>query len=176
GLSNIKTTPKALDVLIDEKTDKLFEETGVFSKRESHARHEILLESYFKKLQIEARVMGDLVDNVIIPAAIRYQTSLIDNVRGLKELGLDEENYAAQMDIIKKLSIHVNFIKTNNRKMIDERKKANHIEDVREKAIAYDENVKSYFDPIRYHVDKLELLVDDTIWPLPKFRELLFIK
>jgi len=176
GLKNIKTTPKALDVLLDPKTDKLFEETGVFSVRESHARHEILLENYYKKLQIEARVMGDLVDNVIIPTAIHYQTSLIDNVRGLKDLGLDEESYAAQMDIIKKISGHVNFIKTNNKKMIDERKKANNIEDARERAVAYDENVKSYFDPIRYHVDKLELLVDDTKWPLPKFRELLFIK
>ena len=176
GLSNIKTTPKALDVLLDPKTDKLFEDTGVFTKRESHARHEILLESYFKKLQIEARVMGELVDNVIIPTAISYQTTLIENVRGLKEIGLSEDTYEAQMDIIKKISEHVNFIKTNNKKMIDERKKANNIEDVRDKSIAYDENVKSFFDPIRYHVDKLEQLVDDAKWPLPKFRELLFIK
>ncbi|MES2873728.1 MAG: glutamine synthetase III [Bacteroidota bacterium] len=176
GLSNIKTTPKALDVLLDPKTDKLFEETGVFSKRESHARHEILLESYFKKLQIEARVMGELVDNVIIPTAISYQTTLIENVKGLKDIGLGEETYEAQMDIIKKISEHVNFIKANNKKMIEERKKANNIEDVRDKSIAYDEKVKSYFDPIRYHVDKLEQLVDDAKWPLPKFRELLFIK
>ena len=176
GLSNIKTTPKALDVLLDPKTDKLFEDTGVFSKRESHARHEILLESYFKKLQIEARVMGELVDNVIIPTAISYQTTLIENVKGLKDIGLGEETYEAQMDIIKKISEHVNFIKTNNKKMIDERKKANNIEDVRDKSIAYDEKVKSFFDPIRYHVDKLEQLVDDAKWPLPKFRELLFIK
>src|SRR5690606_39451974 len=137
GLSNIKTTPKALDVLIDEKTDKLFEETGVFSKRESHARHEILLESYYKKLQIEARVMGDLIDNVIIPAAINYQTCLVDNVRGLKEIGLGEETYTAQVEIIKKISEHVNFIRATNIKMVDERKKANKIEDVREKSIAY---------------------------------------
>ncbi|SKB35554.1 glutamine synthetase III family protein [Daejeonella lutea] len=176
GLSNIKTTPKALDVLLDPKTDKLFEETGVFSKRESHARHEILLESYFKKLQIEARVMGELVDNVIIPTAISYQTTLIENVKGLKDIGLGADTYEAQMDIIKKISEHVNFIKTNNKKMIDERKKANNIEDIRDKSIAYDERVKSYFDPIRYHVDKLEQLVDDAKWPLPKFRELLFIK
>lgn len=176
GLSNIKTTPKALDVLIDEKTDKLFEETGVFSKRESHARHEILLESYYKKLQIEARVMGDLIDNVIIPAAINYQTCLVENVRGLKEIGLGEETYTAQVEIIKKISEHVNFIRATNIKMVDERKKANKIEDVREKSIAYDENVKSYFEPIRYHVDKLEQLVEDAKWPLPKFRELLFIK
>ena len=176
GLSNIKTTPKALDVLLDPKTDKLFQDTGVFSKRESHARHEILLESYFKKLLIEARVMGDLVDNVIIPTAINYQTTLIDNVKGLKDLGLGEDTYAAQLDIIKMISGHVNFIRTANIEMVNERKKANNIEDIRDKSIAYDEKVKSFFDPIRYHVDKLEQLVDDSKWPLPKFRELLFLK
>ena len=176
GLSNIKTTPKALDVLLDTKTDKLFEDTGVFSKRESHARHEILLESYFKKLQIEARVMGDLIDNMIIPTAINYQTTLIENVKGLKEIGLGEDTYNAQLEIIKKISTHVNFIRTANLEMVNERKKANNIEDIRDKSIAYDEKVKSYFEPIRYHVDKLEQLVDDTKWPLPKFRELLFIK
>ena len=176
GLSNIKTTPKALDVLLDPKTDKLFQDTGVFSKRESHARHEILLECYFKKLQIEARVMGDLVDNVIIPTAINYQTTLIDNVKGLKDIGLGEDTYAAQLDIIKKISGHVNFIRTANIEMVNERKKANNIEDIRDKSIAYDEKVKTFFDPIRYHVDKLEQLVDDSKWPLPKFRELLFLK
>lgn len=176
GLSNIKTTPKALDVLITEKTTRLFEETGIYTQRESHARHEILLESFFKKLQIEARVMGEMVNNVIIPAAVSYQTTLIDNVKGLKDLGLDEESYAAQMEIIKKISYHVNFIKTNTTEMINERKKANVIEDSRDKAIAYDENVKSYFDPIRYHVNKLEKIVADSIWPLPKLSELLFIK
>ncbi|WP_276363595.1 glutamine synthetase III [Daejeonella sp. H1SJ63] len=176
GLSNIKTTPKALDILVDPKTDKLFEETGIFSKRESHARHEILLEEYFKKLQIEARVMGDLADNVIIPTAINYQTTLIQNVKGLKELGLGEETYDAQLEIIKKISVHVNFIRKSVIEMVNERKKANNIEDIREKSIAYDEKVKSYFEPIRYHVDKLEQLVDDSKWPLPKFRELLFMK
>ncbi len=176
GLSNIKTTPKALDVLLSEKSDKLFTDNGVFSKRETHARHEILLESYYKKLQIEARVMGELVNNVIIPAAINYQTTLIENVKGLKDIGLGEETYTAQIEIIKKISEHVNFIKKNNSEMIEERKKANGIDDLREKSIAYDEKVKSYFEPIRYHVDKLEQLVDDSKWPLPKFRELLFIK
>ena len=176
GLSNIKTTPKALDVLLDPKTDKLFQDTGVFSKRESHARHEILLECYFKKLQIEARVMGDLVDNVIIPTAINYQTTLIDNVKGLKDIGLGEDTSAAQLDLIKKISGHVNFIRTANIEMVNERKKANNIEDIRDKSIAYDEKVKTFFDPIRYHVDKLEQLVDDSKWPLPKFRELLFLK
>ncbi|HCN85022.1 MAG TPA: glutamine synthetase type III [Sphingobacteriaceae bacterium] len=176
GLSNIKTTPKALDVLLSDKTRKLFADTGVFSVREAHARHEILLENYQKKLQIEARVMGELVNNLITPTAITYQTGLIENVKGLKDIGLAADTYKAQLDIITKISEHVNFIKTNVTKMIDERKKANVIEDARDRAIAYDEKVKSYFDPIRYHVDKLEQLVDDAKWPLPKFRELLFIK
>lgn len=176
GLSNIKTTPKALDALISEKSEKLFQETGVFSVREAHARHEILLEDYYKKLQIEARVIGEMVTNVVIPSAIKYQTSLVENVKGLKDIGLKPEAYASQMMIITQISEHVNFIKDNVEAMVEERKIANKIEDSREKAIAYDEKVKSYFEPIRYHVDKLELLVDDDIWPLPKFRELLFIK
>lgn len=176
GLANIKTTPKALDALLSEKTAKLFADTQVYSKREAHARHEILLESYYKKLQIEARVIGDLVTSIIIPAAINYQTSLIENVRGLKEIGLKEDAYKAQLEIVTKLSEHINFIRTNVEAMIDERKKANKIEDLRDKSIAYDEKVKAFFEPIRYHVDKLEVLVDDSKWPLPKFRELLFIK
>jgi len=121
-------------------------------------------------------VMGDLIDNMIIPTAINYQTTLIENVKGLKEIGLGEDTYNAQLEIIKKIAMHVNFIRTANLEMVNERKKANNIEDIRDKSIAYDEKVKSYFEPIRYHVDKLEQLVDDTKWPLPKFRELLFIK
>ncbi|MBS1528266.1 MAG: glutamine synthetase type III, partial [Bacteroidetes bacterium] len=176
GLANIKTTPKALDAFLSEKSTILFEESNVFSLREAHARHEILLESYYKKLQIEARVIGELVNNVIIPAAITYQSRLIENVRGLKDIGLDSSSYAAQIDIINKIAEHVNFIKSNVNYMVAERKQANAIEDLREKAIAYDEKVKAFFVPIRYHVDKLEQLVDDALWPLPKFRELLFIK
>ncbi len=176
GLSNIKTTPKALDALISDKSTKLFQEMGVFSTREAHARHEILLEEYYKKVQIEGRVIGELVTNVIIPAAITYQTSLIDNVKGLQSIGLGEETYAAQLLIINEISKHVNFIMDNVQAMIEERKIANKFEDSREKAIAYDEKIKSYFKPIRYHVDKLELMIDDNVWPLPKFRELLFIK
>jgi len=176
NLSNIKTTPKALDALITEKSDVLFENTGVFTRREAHARYEILLDDFYKKLQIEARVMGEMVNSVIIPTAIAYQSKLVENVKGLKDIGMDESAYAAQLDIIKKLSEHINFIKTNVDQMVNERKKANVIENTRNKAIAYDEKVKAFFDPIRYHVDKLEQLVDDSLWPLPKFRELLFIK
>ena len=176
GLSNFKTTPKALDILMADKTAYMFEDTGVFTKRELHARHELLCENFFLKLQIEARVMGELVTNVIIPSAIAYQSRLIENVKGLKDIGMDKSTYTAQMDIITKISEHVNFIRTNVEEMVTERKKANLIDDCREKAITYDEKIKSYFQPIRYHVDKLEQLVDDTLWPLPKFRELLFIK
>ncbi|MFD1256392.1 glutamine synthetase III [Mucilaginibacter terrae] len=176
NLSNIKTTPKALDALVTEKAEAVFESTGVFTKREAHARHEILLDDFYKKLQIEARVMGELVNSVIIPTAINYQSKLVANVKGLKDIGLDEDTYEAQLGIIKKLSEHINFIRTHTEQMVEERRTANKIEDARDKAIAYDEKVKTFFDPIRYHVDKLEQLVDDQLWPLPKFRELLFIK
>jgi len=176
GLANVKSTPKALDVLLSEKTAELFSKTSVFNAREAHARHEILLENFYKKLQIEARVIGELINSSILPAAIIYQNKLIDNVKGLKEIGLEEAAFSVQMDLIRKISGHITEIKTNANQMLEERKKANVIEDIREKSIAYDEKVKSYFDPIRYHVDKLEQLVDDAQWPLPKFRELLFIK
>jgi len=176
GLPNIKTTPKALDALLSDKTDLLFAETGVFTKRETLARHEILLEAFYKKLQIEARVIGELGVNIIIPNAINYQTKLIENAKGLKELGLGEETYKAQLDLIKKISEHVNFIKSDIDEMVNARKTANKIDDLRDKAIMYDEKVKPFFQAIRYHVDKLEQLVDDSEWPLPKFRELLFIK
>ncbi|MBB3055972.1 glutamine synthetase III family protein [Mucilaginibacter gotjawali] len=176
GLPNIKTTPKALDALLSDKTDLLFSETAVFTKREAHARHEILLEAFYKKLQIEARVIGELGVNIIIPTAVTYQSKLVQNVQGLKALGLGEETYKAQLEIIVKISEHVSFIKGDIDRMVAERKKANNIEDLREKAIVYDEKVKPFFQAIRYHVDKLEQLVDDSEWPLPKFRELLFIK
>jgi glutamine synthetase len=174
-LTNIKTTPKALDAFLSDKTATLFSETGVFSQREAHARHEILLESFYKKLQIEARVIGELGMNVIIPSAIAYQTNLIENAKGLKDLGLDKDTYKAQLEIITKIAEHVNGIKSNIEAMVEARKKANTIDDIRDKAIDYDEKVKPFFQPIRYHVDKLEQLVDDSLWPLPKFRELLFI-
>jgi glutamine synthetase len=176
GLANIKTTPLALDAYVSEKSTELFTKTNIFSKRELDARHEILLESYYKKLQIEARVMGEVTNSMIIPAAITYQNVLIENVRGLKEIGVAKESIAAPLDIINRLSEHLSIVKTNIDAMLEERKVTNQIEDSREKAIAYDEKVKSYFDTIRYHVDKLEQIVDDSVWPLPKFRELLFSK
>ncbi|WP_129715059.1 glutamine synthetase III [Pedobacter sp. SYP-B3415] len=176
GLSNIKTTPKALDAYVSEKTTALFTSTNIFNKRELHARHEIMLENYYKKLQIEARVIGEVANTSIIPAAIAYQNTLIENVKGLKDLGVSEEAIGVPMGIVNKLSEHLGLVKSNIDSMLEERKATNKIEDTREKSIAYDEKVKSYFETIRYHVDKLEQIVDDSVWPLPKFRELLFLK
>lgn len=175
GLANIKTTPKALDAFTSEKSNILFSDTSVFTKREIHARHEILLDAFYKKLQIESRVIGEMATNLVLPAAIEYQSNLVNSVKGLKEIGFPESAYKAQIAIITKISEHINAIKENVEAMIQARKKANVIEDLREKAINYDENVKPFFQPIRYHADKLEQLVDDSLWPLPKFRELLFI-
>ncbi len=176
GLSNIKTTPKALDAYVSKKTVELFTKNQIFNDVEIHARHEIMLENYMKKMQIESRIIGELVTNTIIPAAISYQNVLIENVKGLKDIGLSKANYEAQLDLIKQISEHVNFIKNAANEMTEERKKANTISDTRKLAIAYDEKVKAHFEPIRYHVDKLELLISDSYWPLPKFRELLFLK
>jgi glutamine synthetase len=176
GLSNIKTTPKALDAYVSDKSTDLFTKTNIFNKRELHARHEILLESFYRKLQIEARVMGEITNSQIIPAAIAYQNILIENAKGLKELGLSKDAIATPLAIINGLSEHIGIIKTNIDAMLEERKKANAIEDTRDKSIVYDEKVKVYFDTIRYHTDKLEQIVDDSVWPLPKFRELLFLK
>lgn len=176
GLTNIKTTPKALDAYVSEKTIELFAKTNVFNKRELHARHEILLESFFRKLQIEARVMGEVANTQILPAAIAYQNILMENAKGLKELGLGKEALSTPLTIIESLSKHIFEIKSNIDAMLEERKKTNMIVDNRQKAISYDENVKVYFDTIRYHVNKLEQIVDDSVWPLPKLREILFLK
>ncbi len=175
GLSNIKSTPRALDVYVTEESLDLFESLGIYSKRESEARHEILLENFYKKLQIEARVIGDMVNSQIAPACFNYQNKLVENVKGLKDLGLAKEAYSSQINLVERISKHANTILEKAEEMRQARKKANTIDDVREKAIAYDEVVKPYFDEIRYHVNKLEKIVDDSRWPLPKLRELLFI-
>lgn len=176
GLSNVKTTPKALDVYVSEKSLTMFEKLAVFSRRESEARHEILLESYFKKIQIEARVIGEIVTSLVAPAAFKYQNTLIENIKGLKDLGLKAEAYGSQSNLVERISNHINTILIEAEAMRQERKKANILDDAREKAIAYDEKVKPYFDQIRYHLNKLEQIVDDRQWPLPKLRELLFVR
>ncbi|OWP62189.1 glutamine synthetase type III [Hymenobacter amundsenii] len=175
GLSNIPTTPQALDALVADDAAALFERHHIYSHVELHARHEILLEDYVKKIQIEGRVMGDLAVNHIIPTAIAYQTKLINNVRGLRELGLDDEHTNVTVDTIKSISRHVAIIKTQVEEMINARKVANKIDGTREQALAYCDTVKVHFDTIRRSVDKLELMVDDEDWPLVKYRELLFL-
>jgi glutamine synthetase len=179
GLTTAKSTPKSIRNYTSVKTIKLFKDHDVFTERELRARHEIKLEAFARKLQIESRMMGDLANNHLIPTAISYQNTLIENARGLKEV-LDAKTYVKlsknQVDTIKEISEHISQVKINVDLMLQERKKANRLETIEEMAIAYDEQVKPYFETIRYHVDKLELLVDDNLWPLPKYREILFLK
>jgi len=177
GLQNIKNTPDALKETISEKAIEMFNSVDVFSKRELMSRYIIKLEKYTKKLQIEARVIGDLAINHIIPIAIRYQNTLLENVIGLKTV-LDQKTFTSlaknQVTTIKDISEHIQEIKVNVSTMIENRKLANVLSDDEQKAQAYCNTVLPYFTKIRKHVDELELLVDDELWPL--HRELLFIK
>lgn len=176
GLSNFKATPEALDVLVRPDTLKLFGDLGIYTERELHARHEIVLEEYIKKVQIEARILGYLSTNHVLPVAIQYQNILVENVRGLKELGLKPASYKAQLNLLEVVSNHIQEINDHVEAMIEERKKANKLESARDRAFAYCDHVKVHFEKIRYHVDKLELIVEDKLWPMPKYRELLFLR
>ncbi len=179
GLKNIKTTPQALDAYISDKVIRLFEHLDVMSHREQEARHAIYLETYTKKIQIESRIIGDISLNHIIPTAIRYQNLLIDNVHKMKDIfnAADfKTNASTQLEMIKEISERISSIKNSVNEMTEDRKKANVIEDHKKLAVAYCERIKPYFDSIRYHVDKLELIIDDELWPLPKYREMLFTK
>jgi glutamine synthetase len=151
---------------------------GVLSNIELDARYEIELENYILKLQIESRTLGDIAQNHIIPTAIKYQNVLIENVKGMNEIfGKGAGELAAtQLQILKDISEHLNGIKNKSEEMLSERKKANKIEDIEKKAAAYCNNVKPYFEEVKYHSDKLEILIDDELWPLPKLRELLFTR
>lgn len=175
GLSNVKDTPGALEAYLTPKSRKLFVDNQIFTNIEIEARQEIRFENYIKTIQIEARVMGDLAMNHVIPTAINYQNKLITNVKGLKDLGFDISNNST-MDTIREISSHISLIKTKVDEMVQARKIANKIEHSKEKADNYCTQVKSHFDEIRYHVDKLELLVDDEDWPLVKYREMLFLR
>jgi glutamine synthetase len=174
GLSNLKSTPEALDVYEKKSTKELFERHNVLNAVEVHARHEIMLEDFIKKVQIESRVMGDLALNHIIPTAILYQNKLIENANGLKGLGLD---HSAAVETIKEVSKHIESVKSNVTGMVEARKRLNKEENVSKRAKGYQVEVKeAYFEKIRYAVDKLELLVEDQSWPLVKYREMLFIR
>ena len=174
GLNNFKTMPRAIEAYLSKKSLDLFAAHGVLTHKEVEARNEIKLENYIKKVQIEARVIGDLGMNHIIPTAIAYQNKLITNANGLKGLGVDNK---AVVQTIKEISEHIEVIKNGVRQMIDERKRINKIADTHKRAFAYCDDIKEkYFDKIRDAVDDLELLVDDEDWPLVKYRELLFLR
>jgi len=179
GLTNEPSTPRALDAYVSEQSLSLFKHLGVMSHREAEARHEILLESYFMKIQIESRVLGDLAGNHIVPTAIKYQNVLIDNVQRLKDI-MDSDTFERvakeQLEMIKDISARISNILGSKEAMVQERKNANLMDDMRDRAIAYHDNVKPYFEVIRYESDKLELMIDDEQWPLPKFREMLYTR
>jgi glutamine synthetase len=177
GLPNVRTTPLALDAYVTDKAKHLFESNGVYTHVELEARHEIELEKYVKRVQIEARIMGELATSHVLPPAIRYQNTLIQNITGLKGLGLPGTAYSNQQQILENISKHISKVSELVQKMIDARKIANNVSDTRIKAIEYSSQVKEpFFDEIRYHVDKLELLIDDKEWVLSKYRELLFLR
>jgi glutamine synthetase len=176
GLSNNKTTPEALKAKVSKKTIALFEDLGIMNKVESEARYEIEVDEYTLRIQIEGRVLGDIARNHVVPTAVKYQNILIENVKGLKEIyGNSFKTLAKeQLNLIAQISNHIEGINYNVTKMTTASKKANEIEDLEKKALGYCINVKPLFEDIRYHCDKLELLVDDELWPLTKYRELLF--
>ncbi|MBL0234566.1 MAG: glutamine synthetase III [Chitinophagaceae bacterium] len=177
GLPNVKTTPLALDAMVTEKAKDLFHNNHVYIHSELEARHEIELEKYIKKVQIESRIMGELATSHILPAAIRYQNLLANNIKGLKDAGLSEASYQHQKTILEEISVHINKTSELVEKMIEARKICNNMTHTRTKAIGYQSQVKDgFFDELRYHVDKLELLVDDKEWYLPKYREMLFLR
>ncbi len=178
GLDCETSVPLIFDAYLSEETVKMYENTSVLNERELHARNEVKWETYTKKIQIEARVLGDLSMNHIIPVATQYQSMLLDNLYKMRVV-FDEEK-AARLSkedaaLIEDIATHISAIKTNVDDMVEARKTANKLEDAREKAIAYHDNVEPFLNVIRYHIDKLELIVDNQMWPLPKYRELLFI-
>ena len=179
GLTNITNVPESLMKYLEPAAKKSLISTGVMTEKELEARVEVEMEKFTKKIQIESRVLGDLAINHIVPTAIKYQTDLLQNVKSIGEV-FSEEEYnelaGARKGLIKEICNHITAIKAKVKDMTETRKKCNAIEDETEKAFAYDREVKPYLQTIRYHIDKLELVIDDEIWPLPKYRELLFTK
>ena len=179
GLSNILSVPESISRYLSPGSKDVLISLGVFTERELESRVDVEYEKFTKKVQIEARVLGDLAINHIVPTGIKYMSSLLDNVRGLKEVFNDlefERLAGARKEMIVTLSDHITMIKKLVNEMVDERRKANVIQDSYKKALTYEKHVKPYLENIRYHIDKLELIVDNEIWPLPKYRELLFTR
>lgn len=176
GLNNITTTPEALEAYLSKAAVDLFVKNGIFSHKELEARTEIRFESYVLRLQIEGRVLNELIQNHVIPSAIRYQKRLADNVNALMAIGQTKAQLKAQLEILSEISLHVNKLHENNAKMTNERSKANKIQDAHKRALAYCHKVRPLFDTIRESSDKLEQLVDDADWPLPKYMDMLFVR
>ncbi|MDE5745478.1 MAG: glutamine synthetase III [Paramuribaculum sp.] len=179
GLDCETSVPLIFDAYQKKSSIDMFRTTGVFSEIELAARNEVKWEMYTKKVQIEARVLGDLALNHVIPVATRYQSILLDNICKIKDIfDTEKAKDIAEADIatVEKLAQHMKIIKKEVNEMVDARRVANRLESEREKAIAYHDNVVPHMSVIRYHIDKLELMVDNEMWPLPKYRELLFIR
>ncbi|MCK4993363.1 MAG: glutamine synthetase type III, partial [Bacteroidales bacterium] len=176
GLTNVTDVPEALNAYLSDQSKKLFFDLGIFTEAELEGRVEVLFEQYTMKVQIEARVLGDLSINHIVPTAVKYQNRLVENVLGLKQIYGEEYKKLAgnRIELIKEISDHVTSIKTGVNDMVEARKVANKLKDEKEKSKQYSKTVTPFLDKIRIHIDKLELIVDDEIWPLPKYRELLF--
>jgi glutamine synthetase len=176
GLRAVRNVPESYEVYHEQQTIDLFNKLGVLAPNEVEARFEILNETYVKKLQIEARVMGDMCLNHVIPAAVRYQNVLIENVKGVKDIfGADYMTYcSSEIETLKKISILMNNVSADVEALVEARKKANRIEEIAQRAKVYSRDVKDMMDKIRQSVDALEMLIDDEMWPLPKYRELLF--
>ncbi|MCU0423476.1 MAG: glutamine synthetase III [Bacteroidia bacterium] len=176
GLSNIKTTPEALNAYVAERSKKLFSDAKVFDERELEARYEIMQENYVKKIDIEAKIIAQLATSHVIPAAVDYQTKLANGVAALKQAGVAKASYSAQLEMIQTIAAHINSISSTVTKLLAETDKAHHIEDTHKRAVAFCHKVKPLFDVIRTASDALEFMIEDDLWKLPKYRELLFIK
>jgi glutamine synthetase len=176
GLRAVKNVPEAYEVYHEPQTVELFEKLGVLAPNEVEARFEILNETYVKKLQIEARIIGDICLNHVIPAAVRYQNVLIENVKGMKEVfGPEYLSYcAAEVETLKKISTFINNVSQDVESLVEARKVANRVENIAQRAKMYSHQVKDMMDKVRLSADNLEMLIDDEVWPLPKYRELLF--
>ena len=176
GLRAVKNVPEAFEVYHEAQTVELFEKLGVLAKNEIEARFEIFNETYVKKLQIEARIIGDICLNHVIPAAVRYQNVLIENVKGIKDIFGDDylDFCSAEIETLKKISTYINRISMDVEELVEARKRANRIENIAERAKVYSHSVKDMMDKVRDSADHLEMLIDDEMWPLPKYRELLF--
>jgi glutamine synthetase len=174
GLSNTTSTPEALQAYVSKKALALFDETGILTHREAEARLEVSLEQYVKKVQIESRVLGDIVSNHIIPAATEYQSRLIANAQGLKALGIEDEGFKAVIADIQEIGGRLALLRKKTEEMIEARKTSNNLGSAEDMAKSYRSLVFPFLEEIRYEVDKLEIKVDNDMWPLVKYHELLF--